>query len=156
MLLGRPSRAVRTRSQVKEVARWRDRYRSDYTAGGVLQGRYYDAGGAPTAEVTKVARWLRQADKIDADTEQERQQFPGCNSRWAQGVGGELWCDEDPVTGRPRYPRQMFSTIQQTTRCVCVTAELLAASVEGTGKGQGLFAVPPQCDPAALRCATPP
>jgi hypothetical protein len=145
-------------AQVKEVARWRDRYRADYVPVGLVVGRYYGADGVPTPAVATVARALEAAAAQDAAAARECAALPGCNSRWSQGVGGEVWCDDDPVTGRPRLPRHMFSSVQQQKLCVCVTADSLAETAAPTadGSGAGRFALLPHCDAAALRCTTPP
>ena len=136
------------------MARWRDRYLKDYVKVGVLLGRYYDTDGLPTHATEEVANLIREAGKLEDAVAQEHLQFPGCNSRWSQGVGGEVWCDDDPVTGRPRWPRHMYSTLQKQKRCVCVSDELLTSAQESEATS-GRFAPLDNCPAEALRCRTP-
>jgi len=133
------------------VARWRERYRKDYTPVGRVVGRYFGPDGQPTAAWHAVEAQVAAADALAADVVAEARQFPACNSRWAHNAGGEVWCDADAATGAPRHPRRMFSALQHQTRCACVTAEALAAAND-----VGKFSLYDGCDAEAVRCRIAP
>ena len=106
---------------------------------------------------------------------------PRCNSRWAQGEGSEVWCDDG------RVPRMLFD--RASKRCACYTpdeaaaaaaaaatatateaAAAAAAATGGTGGTavgvaagvsgvvvrSGRLQVVAGCSPSASRCSTAP
>ncbi|CAN6574029.1 hypothetical protein ACFX13_046691 [Malus domestica] len=111
-------------TQVKSVVEWRDFYFKSYTFVGKLVGRYYDSQGNPTKYLKGVeAKAARGAQLLEKQENEEAKQ-PGCNSRWSQDEGGEVWCDE----GVPRLvqrPLQMALTGKMSTRCACFNEDQL-------------------------------
>lgn len=66
------------------------------------------------------------------EDEVEQQSFPGCNSRWSQAAGGEVWCSKDSGGIKRDWvgvPRQRMRVSPMTgkaaTSCVCVHEENL-------------------------------
>lgn len=111
-------------TQVKSVIEWRDFYFKSYIFVGKLVGRYYDSQGNPTKYLKGVeAKAARGAQLLEKQENEEAKQ-PGCNSRWSQDEGGEVWCDE----GVPRLvqrPLQMALTGKMSTRCACFNEDQL-------------------------------
>ncbi|XP_048434268.1 membrane-associated progesterone-binding protein 4 isoform X1 [Pyrus x bretschneideri] len=111
-------------TQVKSVVEWRDFYFKSYIFVGKLVGRYYDSQGNPTKYLKGVeAKAARGAQLLEKQENEEAKQ-PGCNSRWSQDEGGEVWCDE----GVPRLvqrPLQMALTGKMSTRCACFNEDQL-------------------------------
>ncbi|XP_048434269.1 membrane-associated progesterone-binding protein 4 isoform X2 [Pyrus x bretschneideri] len=69
------------------------------------------------------AKAARGAQLLEKQENEEAKQ-PGCNSRWSQDEGGEVWCDE----GVPRLvqrPLQMALTGKMSTRCACFNEDQL-------------------------------
>jgi len=114
-----------TPQQVADIWHWVDFYgkHNQYFYVGKLIGRYYNEKGEPTAEYDKVQEQLKEAKKLKAAEEAENIKFPGCNSRWAEGVGGEVWC-ADMSGGIKRdwvgVPRKFFySWTRELSLCMC-------------------------------------
>ena len=135
-----------TDGQMLEVDRWQRFYHDHktYRFLGVLQGQFYGSDGRPTAAykdaVAKVAR--ARATKVQDDAKQ--QQFPNCNMKWAQNVGGELWC-EDPR----QVPRKMKHG--ETKRCACFEPAEAASADKALE-----LELYDGCDAKATKCTTPP
>eukprot|EP01052_Picozoa_sp_SAG31_P052763 SAG31_NODE_13182_length_887_cov_1.157360_1_plen_156_part_10 len=64
---------------------WRTFYRDTYTPVGVLAGRYYGLDGEPVGSL--LADIESRVESWKANVAAEKEQWPPCNSRWAQGEG---------------------------------------------------------------------
>ena len=75
--------------QLGSVKGWFEFYRDheEYTPAGRVVGRYFDAAGGVRDEFP----WerLRLAEEAEA---RRKREFPGCNSKWTQAEGSEVWC----------------------------------------------------------------
>ncbi|KAM6548592.1 hypothetical protein CsatB_020268 [Cannabis sativa] len=111
-------------TEVKSIVDWRDFYSRSYTFVGKLVGRYYDSKGNPTKYLKGAeAKAARGAQLLEKQKIEEAQQ-PGCNSRWSQDEGGEVWCD----VGYPRLvqrPIEIALTGKMSKRCACFNKEEL-------------------------------
>lgn len=47
------------------------------------------------------------ADRARQERDSWHERFPSCNSRWAQGSGGEVWCDGTNIV--PRLVGSIYS-----------------------------------------------
>ena len=119
----------------------------NYTRVGRVSGRYYDAEGG----ALELFPWERlKAEERRA--EQRKRDYPGCNSRWTQATGSEVWCtaksggiSRDWV-GVPRLLVTAEGTAQKE-RCACVQLE--RSQQPGS---QALLRPYPGCDLDAERC----
>ncbi|KAJ0807087.1 hypothetical protein HanLR1_Chr00c1370g0804001 [Helianthus annuus] len=97
-------------TEVKSVVEWRDFYTRTYI--------YYDSDGKPTKYLKGVeAKAARGAQLIEKQKKEEAK-IPGCNSKWSQDEGSEVWCD----TGYPRLvqrPLEIALTGKMSKRCAC-------------------------------------
>ncbi|KAH9653831.1 Membrane-associated progesterone-binding protein 4 [Citrus sinensis] len=91
---------------------------------GKLVGRYYDNQGNATKYLKGAeAKAARGAQLLEKQKAEEAKQ-PGCNSRWSQDEGGEVWCD----TGFPRLvqrPLEIALTGKMSKRCACFLEDQL-------------------------------
>ncbi|KAJ6426102.1 hypothetical protein OIU84_026645 [Salix udensis] len=112
-------------TEVKSIVEWREFYFRSYTFVGKLVGRYYDSEGNPTKSLKGVeAKAARGTQLLEKQKKEEAKQ-PGCNSRWSQGEGGEVWCDD----GFPRLvqrPLEIALTGKMSKRCACFTEDQLS------------------------------
>ena len=77
------------------IVEWQVMYRKDYTYVGKLIGTYYDAHGRPTENLKNYNNLVEIANGDKLSEEEERRMFPPCNSHWAQGKGGTVWCSKE-------------------------------------------------------------
>ncbi|XP_023918557.2 membrane-associated progesterone-binding protein 4 [Quercus suber] len=111
-------------SEVKSVVEWRDFYFRSYTFVGKLVGRYYDSQGNFTKYLKGVeVKAARGAQLLEKQKKEEAKQ-PSCNSRWSQGDGGEVWCD-DGVPRLVQRPLEIALTGKMSKRCACFKEEQL-------------------------------
>ncbi|PRQ52370.1 putative cytochrome b5-like heme/steroid binding domain-containing protein [Rosa chinensis] len=111
--------------QVKSIVEWRDFYFRTYTFVGKLVGRYYDPKGNPTKYLKGVEAKAARGAQLLKKQEIEEAKQPGCNSRWSQDEGGEVWCD----VGVPRLvqrPLEIALTGKMSKRCACFKEDQLS------------------------------
>ncbi|KAF3445141.1 hypothetical protein FNV43_RR14834 [Rhamnella rubrinervis] len=111
-------------TEVKSVVEWRDFYFRGYTFVGKLVGRYYDSNGNPTKYLKGAEAKARRGAQLLEKQKSEEAKQPSCNSRWSQGEGGEVWCDD----GFPRLvqrPIEIALTGKMSKRCACFTQDQL-------------------------------
>jgi hypothetical protein len=112
-------------TQIADIFNWKKFYDETYTFVGLLEGRFYDRLGAPTA-------YLKQAEekkKLDLEAKNKNlkfnERFPPCNSEWTQEKGlVKLWCT--PESGGvkrswPGLPRLVLNPNSNTESCACVS-----------------------------------
>ncbi|KAH9805816.1 Membrane-associated progesterone-binding protein 4 [Citrus sinensis] len=133
-------------TEVKSIVEWREFYFRSYTCClslssegqclvftlpspavrfvGKLVGRYYNNQGNATKYLKGAeAKAARGAQLLEKQKAEEAKQ-PGCNSRWSQDEGGEVWCD----TGFPRLvqrPLEIALTGKMSKRCACFLEDQL-------------------------------
>jgi len=135
--------------EIISIDDWLVFYRKDYTICGKLIGHYYNAKGEGTAAKTAYDDDLEKARKVAIQEEEEKQEWPGCNSRWSDKEGRSLWCSTEsggvkrPWIGRPR---QFFNQASQEKRCVCAPENKLKDPRLKEYDG---------CDPQASGCSWP-
>ncbi|KAF3341482.1 neuferricin [Carex littledalei] len=110
--------------QVNSVVNWRKFYTERYIYVGKLVGRYYDQEGNPTKYLKGVETKAKRGAQLLEKQKNLESKIPGCNSKWSQSEGGEVWCD----VGYPRLmrrPGDIELTGQISQRCVCLKEEEL-------------------------------
>jgi predicted heme/steroid binding protein len=147
-----------TPGQCKDILSWRDFYRDEekYFYLGKLIGFYYDENGKPTPEHAKFYGRVDEAEAIKAAEDKLSAEFPGCNSRWSQAEGGEVWCTvksggvDRAWVGFPRmWTRKDPGTGKMSKKCVCIQE-----STGGPHGAEGMFEVYEGCEATAVRCKT--
>ncbi|NXX96632.1 NEUFC protein, partial [Centropus bengalensis] len=109
--------------QLLAVRAWLSFYSSNYEPVGKLVGRFYDENGEPTEALRQAEAAIEEALKLQAEKEQEKQQFPPCNSEWSPARGSRFWCSKQSGgvsrdwTG---VPRKLFQPGSKGSHCVCV------------------------------------
>lgn len=80
-----------------------------YPEVGRLVGRFYTDKGKPTAAHTEFQACVRTAAVQAAHSSTQQKLYPTCSSRWAQGEGGQVWCDADAADSSvgKRVPRKI-------------------------------------------------
>lgn len=156
--------------EFKSIMGWRDFYREHetYRFVGILEGRYFSAGGKPTAELEKLEAINTASVKVDEIKKQWRKQYKSCNSR-SEGKNPffEIWCD-DGYHGKNTSPMHLYLTIpdkggvaEDVSWCACLTraqrktisAEALEASKRPTpGKAIARPVAYPDCKNGSQRC----
>lgn len=113
-----------TNQQVASVLDWLSFYENEdkYPFVGRLAGHFYDSEGRPT-QALRDAHAAAQAAKTEQSEEEKlAEKYPPCNSRWAQGKGGEFWCAKDSG-GQKRdwvgYVRELRIP-KYAKRCACI------------------------------------
>jgi len=141
-----------TPEQVKSIKEWKDFYHKDYKYVGKLHGLWYDENGLATAYHHKALKKLVVADSNAKLEEEDRKAFPCCNSRWAAGKPGEMWCTTESCGIKRDWvgvPRKRTKP-DGSSGCVCV--DLRNPLIRDHEK----FAVYPHCAPESHICYTEP
>ncbi|PWA34363.1 membrane-associated progesterone binding protein 4 [Artemisia annua] len=105
-------------TEVKSIVEWRDFYSRTYIFVGKLIGRYYNSEGNPTKYLKGVEAKAARGAQLMEKQKQEEAKVPGCNSKWSQNEGSEVWCDH----GYPRLvqrPLEIALTGKMSKRCAC-------------------------------------
>jgi hypothetical protein len=125
------------------VEHWVDFYRKHdtYKFVGVMEGRYYTAEGKRTKHWEKARMAMDRGRTAKMQQDALLAKYPNCNSKWAQNIGNEVWCDGHANT----VPRVLVSEDQTSQRCACVGVET-ASIIPGVREYPG-------CDPKSRRCA---
>ena len=106
--------------QLVEMFNWRDStYITKYIPMGVVEGRFYGADGAPTAELLHVRKMVKVGIAEKERLAAQRKLYVGCNSKWTQEDGKTLWCHEPLLV---RHQRLVDGEGKETLRCVCADA----------------------------------
>lgn len=130
--------------ELEAIQGWYEFYdkHETYTRVGRLVGRHFDPlGGAPEPfPFERLAAKKTRAEELKTT-------FPGCNSKWTQAGGSEVWCT--PKSGGISrdwvgVPRRLLNAGDKKERCACVDPS--------RGAGDEVVEVYEGCDPAAVRC----
>lgn len=79
-------------AEINELQNWIDFYDNDYTFYGKVIGAFYDKDGRPTEELTYFEEMKEKYKVLKKDEKSEQDKYPGCNSRWSEAEGGEVFC----------------------------------------------------------------
>jgi len=91
-----------------------------YTRVGHVVGRYYNELG----QSQEAFPWSHLAERA-RKAEEEKQRFPGCNSKWSQEDGSVVWCTlkSGGVTRDWAGVPRLLASAGGKSRCVCVRRE---------------------------------
>lgn len=81
--------------QILEVVNWVSFYHKDYKYVGKLIGTYFDENGQATEKYKAYQDMVEVANGERVSEEEMKKIFPPCNSHWAQGKGGTVWCSRE-------------------------------------------------------------
>jgi len=79
-------------AEINELQNWIDFYDKDYTFYGKVIGAFYDKDGRPTEELTYFEEMKEKYKTLKKHEKSEQNKYPGCNSRWSEAAGGEVFC----------------------------------------------------------------
>ncbi|XP_069470821.1 neuferricin [Ambystoma mexicanum] len=105
------------------VKNWLSFYYKNYVYIGNLIGRFYDESGRPTEALRAAEAVAEEGLKLKAQSDEEKKQFPPCNSEWTSTTGSRVWCSKQSG-GIERdwigVPRKLYKPGAKSHRCVCV------------------------------------
>ncbi|KAM6049530.1 neuferricin isoform 1-T1 [Chlamydotis macqueenii] len=105
------------------IQSWLSFYSDNYDPVGKLVGRFYDENGAPTDALRQAEAAIEEAQKLKAESEQRKQQFPPCNSEWSSAKGSRFWCSRQSGGVNRDWtgvPRKLYQPGAKGSHCVCV------------------------------------
>lgn len=79
-------------AEINELQTWIDFYNKEYIFYGKVVGAFYDKDGRPTEELTFFEEMKKKYKVLKKDEKNEQSKYPGCNSRWSEAAGGEVFC----------------------------------------------------------------
>ena len=90
--------------QVSDVFQWNEFYTNEdkYHYLGKVKGLYVDAEGRDTPYFTALSDRVQAYKRKKQQEKEAKRGYPTCNSRWEQGKGSKLWCDDG------RVPRKWY------------------------------------------------
>jgi hypothetical protein len=100
---------------------------------------YYNDEGRPTPKLLAIEAALEKAYSRKKELEEFKKTYPTCNSRYEQGKGSWVWCDEGKV---PRTGRMDWDNGE---RCACYEPAF-------AGKHAARLTVYKDCAPEAAKC----
>ncbi|XP_044849898.1 neuferricin isoform X2 [Mauremys mutica] len=89
---------------------------------GKLVGRFYDENGAPTKALEQAKAVIEEALKFK-EQNNEKKQFPPCNSEWSSTSGSRFWCSKQSGGVNRDWigvPRMLYKAGSSDSHCVCV------------------------------------
>ncbi|XP_030041439.1 neuferricin [Microcaecilia unicolor] len=110
-------------SEMLTLQDWLSFYKKNYVFVGKLVGHFYDEFGEPTAAAKEAKAVMDEGLKLKGQQQEQRKQFPSCNSEWTSTSGTKVWCSqksggiERDWTG---VPRKMYTPGSEGHHCVCV------------------------------------
>ncbi|NXH46649.1 NEUFC protein, partial [Dicaeum eximium] len=110
-------------AELLSIHSWLSFYSANYEPVGKLVGRFYDENGAPTEALREAEAAIEEALKFQAESEQDKEQFPPCNSEWSSAKGTRFWCSKQSGGVRRAWrgvPRRLQRPGWRQSRCVCV------------------------------------
>jgi len=145
-----------TASQYEGIVGWNEFYHKEekYPFVAKLIGHYWDEDGNPTAARKMVDQMRGIRDTEKAEEKAFNQKYPGCNSKWAQQTGGEVWCSQKSGgidrewVGVPRKYVTKKGSTDERKKCVCVRVEIIGSLDSET------FEPYANCDATSEKCST--
>ncbi|NXI38332.1 NEUFC protein, partial [Galbula dea] len=110
-------------AEMLAIRSWLSFYDENYDPVGKLVGRFYDADGAPTEALRQAEAAMQEALKVQAESDQRKQQFPPCNSEWSSTKGTRFWCSRQSGGVNRDWagvPRKLYHPAWKGSHCVCV------------------------------------
>ena len=96
--------------------------------------------GKPTQRLLDVEERLAKARAAKDTNANAAAAYPGCNSHYAQGKGGRVWCQDEKLV--PRLGKLAHDTNE---RCACYTPHF-------AGERSDVLRVYDNCSPSSSSC----
>lgn len=109
-------------SEMLTIQNWLSFYSENYIFVGKLVGRFYDENGAPTKALEQAKSVVEEALKFKEQND-EKKQFPPCNSEWSSTSGSRFWCSKQSGGVNRDWigvPRKLYKPGSSDSHCVCV------------------------------------
>uniref|UniRef100_A0A8C4W0K5 Cytochrome b5 domain containing 2 n=1 Tax=Gopherus evgoodei TaxID=1825980 RepID=A0A8C4W0K5_9SAUR len=109
-------------SEILTIQNWLSFYSENYIFVGKLVGRFYDENGAPTKALEQAKAVIEEALKFK-EQNNEKKQFPPCNSEWSSTSGSRFWCSKQSGGVNRDWigvPRKLYKPGSSDSHCVCV------------------------------------
>uniref|UniRef100_A0A8C0GVB2 Cytochrome b5 domain containing 2 n=1 Tax=Chelonoidis abingdonii TaxID=106734 RepID=A0A8C0GVB2_CHEAB len=109
-------------SEILTIQNWLSFYSENYIFVGKLVGRFYDENGAPTKALEQAKAVIEEALKFK-EQNNEKKQFPSCNSEWSSASGSRFWCSKQSGGVNRDWigvPRKLYKPSSSDSHCVCV------------------------------------
>jgi len=135
-----------TDQQISEIWEWLSFYKKEqkYTFLGYVEGIYFDKDGSQLPVFDACHIRVEKHKRKKMHEKDLKSGHPTCNSRWEQGKGSKLWCDEG------RVPRKWFLDPQKdSSACHCFADSDVVPA-------EGRIEVYKNCDVSASTCSFPP
>ncbi|XP_077693128.1 neuferricin isoform X2 [Eretmochelys imbricata] len=104
------------------IQNWLSFYGENYVCVGKLVGRFYDKNGAPTKALEQAKAVMKEVLKFNGQND-EKKQFPPCNSEWSSTSGSRFWCSKQSGGVNRDWigvPRKLYKPGSRDSQCVCV------------------------------------
>ncbi|CAM4669590.1 neuferricin isoform X2 [Caretta caretta] len=109
-------------SEMLTIQNWLSFYGENYVCVGKLVGRFYDENGAPTKALEQAKAVIEEVLKFNGQND-EKKQFPPCNSEWSSTSGSRFWCSKQSGGVNRDWigvPRKLYKPGSRDSQCVCV------------------------------------
>ncbi|XP_030392210.1 neuferricin isoform X2 [Gopherus evgoodei] len=93
-------------SEILTIQNWLSFYSENYIFVGKLVGRFYDENGAPTKALEQAKAVIEEALKFK-EQNNEKKQFPPCNSEWSSTSGSRFWCSKQSYSGASHFEEKL-------------------------------------------------
>ncbi|XP_006007296.1 neuferricin isoform X1 [Latimeria chalumnae] len=110
-------------SEMVALHDWLSFYKKDYIFVGKLIGQFYDEHGDPTESLKEAEALVAEGQRLEAQSEAEKKQFPPCNSEWNSVSRSRVWCSKFSGGVERDWvgvPRKLYKPGSSGFRCVCV------------------------------------
>uniref|UniRef100_A0A6J0V4H4 Neuferricin n=1 Tax=Pogona vitticeps TaxID=103695 RepID=A0A6J0V4H4_9SAUR len=113
-------------SEMLIIQNWLSFYTKNYVRIGKVAGRFYHENGTPTEVLRQAWDLIENGQKLQAQEEEKKQQFPPCNSEWTSTGGSRVWCSKQSGGVNRDWtgvPRKLYEPGSHHSHCVCVKTE---------------------------------
>ncbi|XP_042298820.1 neuferricin [Sceloporus undulatus] len=141
------------------IQNWLSFYHKNYAPVGKVVGRFYDENGAPTEYLRQAEALMAEGQRLQAQEEDKKKQFPPCNSEWSSAGGSRVWCSKQSGGVHRDWsgvPRKLYEPGSSHSHCVCVKAQGQPSSPQMSHRGElenPLLQEYEGCHPLAEWCA---
>ncbi|XP_061461448.1 neuferricin isoform X2 [Rhineura floridana] len=144
-------------SEMLAIQNWLSFYRKNYVPIGKVAGRFYHENGAPTEVLAQAQALIAEGQRLKAQENEKKKQFPPCNSEWSSTGGSRVWCSKQSGGVNRDWngvPRKLYEPGSSRSQCVCVNTEgLPLEQSSSTGVGNPNLQEYEGCHPLAEWCA---
>ncbi|XP_063002665.1 neuferricin [Elgaria multicarinata webbii] len=113
-------------SEMLTIQNWLSFYNKNYVHIGKVAGRFYHPNGAPTETLHQAQSLVREGRRLQAQEQEQKKQFPPCNTEWSSTRGSRVWCSKQSggvTRDWTGVPRKLYEPGSSRSHCVCVKTE---------------------------------